>query len=155
MTRMENAHIFRETMIALSKRISLQILPWKLALPFQTPAASSHKLHQLQASCSNPYHSSPSLPRETQVPLKVSASTFDGTSSLSNMPVMSTSFRGTVWKQMSCLLWQTSFWVTGSRQMYSQGLAEYKCVLPVGSVNQFLKSQLAKWSPVDSVFLEE
>lgn len=32
-------HIFRETMIALSKRISLQILPWKLALPFQTAAA--------------------------------------------------------------------------------------------------------------------
>lgn len=54
-------------------------------------------------------------------------------------------------------LWLTSFWVTGSRQMYSQGLVEYKCVLPVEpeSVNQFLKSQLAKCSPADSVFLEE
>lgn len=39
--------------------------------------------------------------------------------------------------------------------MYSQGLVEYKCVLPVGAVSQFLKSQLVKWSPVDSVFLEE
>lgn len=36
---MENAHIFRETTIALSKRISLQIFPGKLTLPFQTPAA--------------------------------------------------------------------------------------------------------------------
>lgn len=36
---MENAYIFRDTKIALSKRISLQNLPRKVALPFQTPAA--------------------------------------------------------------------------------------------------------------------
>lgn len=39
------------------------------------------------------------MPREIQVPLKVFASTSDDTSSPSNMPAMSASFRGTVWSR--------------------------------------------------------
>lgn len=73
-----------------------------LHFPSNLQLQSSHKLHQLQPSCSYPFHSSPALPRETQVSLKVFASTSDGTSSLSNRPSIPTSFRGTVWKQMCC-----------------------------------------------------